>query len=83
MISMFTFKGSPVYIGARSIVAIIPERAKGALRDAEAPVKALLMCEEPLGNIVVDETVEEAFASWYIGMDDLDVEFEIETGEEE
>ena len=66
MICEFTVKGNPVYISSTSIVAIMPSKG------------TYLYCEEPLGVLLVDETVEEAYAEWLLCM-----EMDEETDEEE
>lgn len=57
MICEFKYKGQPLYILASSIVAVLP--------DTYRPDCAVLYTEPPLGELSVDETVDEAFAQWY------------------
>lgn len=63
MICLFHFKSSPVYIAATSIVGIMrPIKGEGAV----------LYCEEPLGQLTVDEDVQTAFGMWYVGLNNID-----------
>ena len=65
MICLFHFKSSPVYIAASSIVGVMkPLKGEGAV----------LYCEEPLGQLTVDESVELAFAMWYVGLNNIEGE---------
>jgi hypothetical protein len=67
VICRYHFKGSPVYIAAASIVGIM------------APMKgagAVLYCEEPLGQLTVDEDVQTAFGMWYVGLNNIEGEEE-------
>ena len=57
MICEFKYKGEPLYILASSIVAVLPDTYRKG--------HAMLYTEPPLGELSVDETVDEAFAQWY------------------
>ena len=63
-IAEFTFKGKPVYINSDAIV--------GILAPLDVPSKAMLYCEEPLGCLMVDQTVDQAFALWYAAVEDIE-----------
>ena len=72
MICEFTVDGKPVYLNATSIIGIMHGKVP-----TKSP-KAYVYCEEPVGCLMVDETVEEAYAEWFLCM-----EMDEETDEEE
>lgn len=62
MICEFTVKGRAVYINSSSIIAIMHSQT------LKTP-NAYVYCEEPVGCLMVDETVEEAYAEWFFGLE--------------
>mgnify|MGYP003636228920 CR=1 FL=1 len=57
MICKFSYKGAPVYVRAESIVAIMP--------DISNVNHTAVFAEAPLNNIIIDETIDDAFCEWY------------------
>ena len=62
MICEFTVDKKPVYINSSSIIGIMHGKASTSKR-------AYIYCEEPVGCLMVDETVEEAYAEWLLCME--------------
>jgi len=79
MICEFTVDGKPVYLNATSIIGIMHGKVP-----TKSP-KAYVYCEEPVGCLMVDETVEEAYAEWFLCMEmdgEMDEEEEDQTWSE-
>lgn len=62
MICEFTVDKKPVYINSSSIIGIMHGKASTSKR-------AYIYCEEPVGCLMVDETVDEAYAEWFLCME--------------
>ena len=62
MICEFTVDKKSVYINSSSIIGIMHGKASTSKR-------AYIYCEEPVGCLMVDETVEEAYAEWLLCME--------------
>ena len=64
MICKFSYKESPVYINASSIVGIMKEHSPFGTSN-----RTCVFCEDPMGLVVVEEDVETAFVMWYSAME--------------
>ena len=77
MICQFSFKGSPVYIRASSIIAIMQdstsvEKTASNGRKVPSVERTVIFTEPPLDSIIVDESVDVAFEEWYINLNDIE-----------